>query len=129
MVAIFGSGDLYKSLSQEKKSKRADFLLLIFAYFLVSWMYTIIVFYRFKELTPEQEEKVRAEWEQLKKGFEKFGVRLVSNNAHAFGTDWNGFVIFEADDFEKYVKFWKWFKDRVRWYIIKTMTVIGVKKP
>jgi len=91
-------------------------------------MYTIIVFYRLKGLTKEEEEKARREWDEIKGEFAKFGVRLASNNSHAFGTDWNGFLVFEAESFDNYVRFWKWFKDKVRWYIQKTSTIIGVKK-
>ena len=91
-------------------------------------MYTIIVFYQYRKLTKEEEERAQREWEELKKKFKDFGVRLVSNNVHAFGTEWNGFLIIEAEDFEDYVKFWKWLKDQIRWYINKTQTVIGVRR-
>ena len=91
-------------------------------------MYTVVIFYRFRELSKEDEERVAKEWEDLKKHFPKFGVKLVSNNVHAFGTSWNGFLVIEAEDFDDYVKFWKWFKDRIRWYISMTQTVIGIRK-
>ncbi len=91
-------------------------------------MYTIIIFYKFKELSAEAEERARNQWEQLKSQFEKFGIRLVSNNLHAFGTKFNGFLIVEAENFENYVQFWRWFKDRIRWYVEQTMTIIGLKK-
>ncbi|MEX0567960.1 MAG: hypothetical protein Q6363_002230 [Candidatus Njordarchaeota archaeon] len=91
-------------------------------------MYTIIVFYRYKELSEEEEEKVSSQWKNLKKEFDRFGVRIVSNNSHAFGTSWNGFLIIEAEDFDDYVKFWKWFKDKIRWYIESTQTIVGSKR-
>jgi len=90
-------------------------------------VYTIIVFYRFKELTASQEEKARQEWNEIK-GQLPEGVSLISNNSHAFGTNWSGFLILEANDFESYVKFWKWFKDKIRWYVAETQTIIGIKR-
>ena len=89
--------------------------------------YTIIVFYRFKELAPSQEERARREWDEIKSEFPE-GIKLISNNSHAFGTSWNGFLIIEADTFEKYVQFWKRFRDRIRWYVAETNTIIGVKR-
>ncbi len=89
-------------------------------------VYTIIVFYKFKELTPSQEEKAKREWDELKSELPG-GINLISNNKHAFGSSWSGFVIIEAENFEKYVEFWKWFKDRIRWYVEATQTIIGVK--
>ena len=91
-------------------------------------MYTIVVFYRYKKLSEEEERRVAEEWKRLKEEFGRFGVRLLSNNSHAFGTDWNGFLVLEAEDFDDYVKFWRWFKDRVRWYIEATQTVVGVRR-
>ena len=91
-------------------------------------MLTIIVLYKFKELKPEDEEKAMKEWDELKSKFSEYGVKLISNNSHAFGTSWNGFLVLEAKDFENYIKFWKWFKDRIRWYVSQTQTMIGVKR-
>jgi len=91
-------------------------------------MYTILVFYQFKKLTKEEEEKAQREWSDLRKRFSDYGVKLLSNNHHAFGTSWNGFLVIEADDFDDYVKFWRWLKDKIRWYILKTQTIIGVKR-
>lgn len=51
-------------------------------------VYTIIVFYRFKELSRSQEDKAREEWSELKSKLPE-GVNIVSNNRHAFGSNWN----------------------------------------
>jgi len=91
-------------------------------------MYTIIVLYKLKELSAEQKERTKEEWEKLRKEFGKYGVKLVSDNSHAFGTYWNGFLVLEAENFDKYVEFWKWLKEKIRWYIESTMTIIGVKR-
>lgn len=89
-------------------------------------VYTIVIFYRFKELSKSQEEKARAEWLELKSKLPE-GIKIISNNRHAFGSNWNGFLIIESDNFEKYVEFWKWFKDLIRWYVSETQTIIGIK--
>lgn len=91
-------------------------------------MYTVIVLYKFKELREEDEEKAIKEWDSLKGEFEKYGIRLISNNSHAFGTSWNGFLVLEAHDFDDYVRFWKWFKDKIRWYVKETQTIVGTKR-
>ena len=91
-------------------------------------MYTVIVFYKFKELSAEAEQRARDQWEQLKSEFGKFEVRLISNNLHAFGTRFNGFLVIEVENFENYIQFWKWFKDRIRWYVEQTTTIIGIKQ-
>ena len=90
-------------------------------------VYTIIIFYKFKELSPSQEGKARKEWDEIKSQLPE-KIRFVSNNSHAFGTAWSGFLIVESEDFESYVQFWKWFKDRIRWYVAETQTIIGTKR-
>jgi len=89
--------------------------------------YVIVVLFKYKELSAEEEKKAREEWERLKKEFPK-DIRLIRVADHAFGTDYNGFIVFESDSFEAYVRFWKWFKDKVRWYIERTQTFIGIKR-
>lgn len=89
--------------------------------------YSILVFFKFKELTKEQEERAKSEWEKMVKEMPP-EVKIISVNDHAWGTTYNGFMILEADNFDAYVKFWKWFKDKVRWYVDYTQTVIGLKR-
>jgi len=89
---------------------------------------TAVIFYKFRLLTEEEEEKTKRDWEETKKNFPE-GVRLISLNDHAWGTEYNGFMVIEADTFENFLRFWKWFKDKVRWYVERTKIVIGTKRP
>lgn len=89
--------------------------------------YTFLVFYKIRPLSPEEEERARREWSEI---LEKWPskIRLTGIFDHAWGTSYNGFMVIECEDYGEYVKFWKWFKDQIRWYVIETRTVIGVRR-
>ncbi len=89
---------------------------------------TAVIYFKFRLLTEEEEEKTKKDWEDARKQIPA-GTKILSINDHAWGTKFNGFLVVESDTFENFLKFWKWFKDRVRWYVEETQVIIGVRRP
>jgi len=88
--------------------------------------YGIIVFFRFEKLTEEDEKIARSEWEKVKKEFPET-VKLLGVYYHAMGTRYNGFLLIETTDLNDFFSFWKTFKDKIRWYVSETTTIISMK--
>lgn len=88
--------------------------------------YGIIVFFKFEKLTEEDEKIAKTEWEKIKALFPK-SVKLVGVYYHAMGTPYNGFLLLETTNMDDFLTFWKTFKDKIRWYVAETQTVISVK--
>ncbi len=88
--------------------------------------YALFVFYKLKALTPGEEERTRREWEELKKKLPP-GVRLTGEYRHAWGTNYNGIIVLEGEDFDKIHEAWHVFKEHVRWYVDETWTITTVK--
>ncbi len=89
--------------------------------------YVYIVFYKLKEMSDEEEERARREWEEMMTDWPP-EVRLLGVYDHAWGTSYNGFLMLECDSMDAYVRFWRWFRDKVRWYVVETRTVIATKR-
>ena len=89
--------------------------------------YVFLVFYKLKYLTPEEEEKARAQWEEIMESWPA-KIRLVGVFDHAWGSSYNGFIILETEDVNAFVQFWKWFRDQIRWYVTATKTIIALKR-
>ncbi len=89
--------------------------------------YVFLVFYKLDYLSPEDEEKARRQWEDIMEEWPA-EVRFVGVFDHAWGTEYNGFIMMEGESMDAYVKFWKWFRDKIRWYVKETKTVIAVKR-
>ncbi len=89
--------------------------------------YLFLIFYKLKYLTPEEEEKARAQWEEIMESWPS-KIRLVGVFDHAWGSSYNGFIILETDDMDAFVQFWKWFRDQIRWYITATKTITALKR-
>ena len=56
-----------------------------------------LVFYRFNAMSDQEAQKSSAEWNDLKKSLPS-DVRLSGEYNHAWGTEYNGFLLFEADN-------------------------------
>jgi hypothetical protein len=84
---------------------------------------TFLVFYRFKSMSNEEAKKANSEWHELKSG-----VELVGEYDHAWGTEYNGFLIFEADGSDSFFDWWSGFKDEVRWYVEQTHTIAARRR-
>jgi len=89
--------------------------------------YTILVFYKLKRMTEEEEERARREWDEIMADWPP-EIRFLGVYDHAWGTKYNGFILLETEDMDSYVRFWRWFKDKVRWYVEETRTVISLKR-
>lgn len=85
-----------------------------------------IVFFEYKELSEAEAEQASEEWDELLEKLPE-GIEVTTVD-HAFGTEYNGFFIIEGDDFQTYLRFWKDLKDKIRWYISRTRTVIGIER-
>jgi hypothetical protein len=47
---------------------------------------------------------------------------------HAWGTEYNGFLLFEADSSDDFMDWWAKFKDGIRWYVDHTHTITARRK-
>jgi hypothetical protein len=78
---------------------------------------TFLVFYRFKTMSNDDAQKANIEWHEL-----------VGEYDHAWGTEYNGFLLFEADSSDSFLDWWSSFKDKVRWYIEQTHTITARRR-
>lgn len=89
--------------------------------------YIYLVLYKLRELSREEEEKARMQWEDMMREW-PLEVRLIGVYDHAWGTEYNGVMILESDSMDSFTRFWKWFRDKVRWYVPETKTIIATKR-
>ena len=90
--------------------------------------YGFIVFYRFQLMTPEQAGKAKEFWDEFGKGSWPEHLKLIGDYKHAWGSDWSGFLLIETDDPQSFFKFWPIFRDKTRWYIENTRTIVAIKR-
>jgi hypothetical protein len=88
---------------------------------------TFLVFYRFKAMSKDEAHKANTEWRELKNSLPS-GIELVGEYDHAWGTEYNGFLIFEADSSDSFLDWWSSFKDKVRWYVEQTHTIVARRR-
>ena len=88
---------------------------------------TFLVFYQFKAMSKDEAQKANTEWRELKKSLPS-SVKLVGEYDHAWGTEYNGFLLFEADNSDSFLDWWSSFKDNIRWYVAKTHTIVARKR-
>ncbi|HYY67299.1 MAG TPA: hypothetical protein VE572_03020 [Nitrososphaeraceae archaeon] len=86
-----------------------------------------LVFYKFKAMSDQEAQKASTEWGDLKKSLPS-DVRLAGEYIHAWGTEYNGFLIFEADSSDSFLTWWSGFKDKIRWYVDQTHTIVARKR-
>ena len=55
-------------------------------------------------------------------------LRIIGDYRFAWGTEWNGFLVLETDNPELFFNFWPRFRNKTRWYVDNTKTVIGLKR-
>lgn len=89
--------------------------------------YIYLVFYKLKELSQEEENRAKMEWEEIMKEWPP-EVRLIGVYDHAWGTEYNGIMILESESMDSFARFWKWLRDKIRWYVPETWTVISMKR-
>jgi len=88
---------------------------------------TFLVFYKFKSMTKEEAIKANNEWSAIKKSLPS-SVELTGEYNHAWGTEYNGFLLFQADNSDAFLDWWSAFKDTIRWYVEKTYTITARKR-
>ncbi len=90
--------------------------------------YGFIVFYRFQLMTPEQAGKAKEFWDEFGKGSWPEHLKLIGDYKHAWGSDWSGFLLIETEDPQSFFEFWPIFRDKTRWYIENTRTIVAIKR-
>ena len=90
--------------------------------------YGFIVFYRFQLMTPEQGSKAKEFWDEFGKGSWPQQLKLLGDYKHAWGSDWSGFLLIETEDPQSFFEFWPIFRDKTRWYIENTRTIVAIKR-
>jgi hypothetical protein len=79
-------------------------------------------------MSDQEAQKLSAEWNDLKKSLPS-DVRLAGEYNHAWGTEYNGFLLFEADNTNSFLDWWSSFKDKIRWYVDQTHTIVARDNP
>ena len=88
---------------------------------------TFLVFYKYRSMEKEESQKAATEWRDLKKSLPET-VELIGEYNHAWGTEYNGFLLFEAENSDQFLDWWSTFKDKIRWYVEKTYTITARKR-
>ena len=88
---------------------------------------TFLVFYRFKTMSPEETKKANEQWKDIKKSLPQ-GIELIGEYNHAWGTEYNGFLLFEAESSDDFMDWLSKFKDGIRWYVDRTHTITARRK-
>ena len=88
---------------------------------------TFLVFYRFKSMNSEEATNAKSEWNDLRKSLPP-GIELAGEYDHAWGTEYNGFLLFESETSDAFLDWWSKFKDNVRWYIGQTHTIAARRR-
>jgi hypothetical protein len=87
----------------------------------------LLVFCKFKAKSDQEAQEASAEWVDLKKSLPS-DVRLAGEYSRAWGTEYNGFLIFEAYSSDSFFTWWSGFKDKIRWYVDQTHTIVARKR-
>ncbi|MFW9965118.1 MAG: hypothetical protein ACFFCX_16220 [Candidatus Sifarchaeia archaeon] len=90
--------------------------------------YAFIVFYRFQMMTPEQAGKAKEFWQKFSKEDWPEHLKIIGDYKYAWGSDWSGFLFLETDVPQIFFEFWPIFRNKTRWYIENTRTIISVKR-
>ncbi|MEM2856744.1 MAG: hypothetical protein QW416_06560 [Candidatus Nitrosocaldaceae archaeon] len=90
-------------------------------------MPAFLVFYQFKTMSKEEVERAKKEWDNIKKSLPA-GVELAGEYDHAWGSEYNGFLLFHASNTDTFLNWWPNFKDNIRWYVTKTHTIVAKKR-
>ena len=88
---------------------------------------TMLVFYRFRSMNDQEKQKANKQWHELKNSLPA-GIELLGEYDHAWGTEYNGFLLFEAETSDMFLDWWAGFKDKVRWYVDQTHTIVARRR-
>lgn len=90
--------------------------------------YAFLVFYRHHLMTPEEAGKAREFWSEFTRESWPEQLQLIGDYKYAWGSDWNGFLLIESDNPQSFFEFWPVFRDKTRWYVENTHTIIAIKR-
>ncbi len=79
-------------------------------------------------MSPEESERARDFWRKYSVEDWPKTLSIVGDYRHAWGTEWSGFLLIETESPQTFFEFWPIFRDKTRWYIENTQTVIGLKR-
>jgi len=88
---------------------------------------TFLVFYRFRPLDSEEKSIAKHKWDEIKSTLPK-EIELIGEYDHAWGTEYNGFLMFQSNTSDQFLEWWSTFKDEIRWYVEKTHTIVARKR-
>ena len=79
-------------------------------------------------MSSEEAKQAKEFWLNLTKEEWPDDIHIVGDYRHAWGTEWNGFLLMETNNPERFFEFWPRLRDKTRWFIENTRTVIGLKR-
>ena len=79
-------------------------------------------------MTSEEAKQAKEFWIKLTQEEWPEDIRIVGDYRHAWGTEWNGFLFLETSNPQRFFEFWPRMRDKTRWFIENTKTVIGLKR-
>jgi len=75
----------------------------------------------------DEATKAKIEWKEFRSDLPS-GIELIGEYDHAWGTEYNGFLIFESESSDTFLDWWSGFKDKVRWYVEQTHTIAARRR-
>ncbi len=90
--------------------------------------FAFIVYYRFVKMDAEKASKAKEFWREFVKNNWPEELTIVGDYRYAWGTEWNGFLVLESKEPRLFFDFWPRFREKTRWYLDNTRTIIGVKR-
>ena len=90
--------------------------------------FSFVVFYRFLRMTAEQADQAKEFWQEFSQKDWPEELHIVGDYRFAWGTEWNGFLFLETENPQLFFDFWPRFREKTRWYIENTRTIIGIKR-
>jgi hypothetical protein len=75
----------------------------------------------------DEATKAKTEWKEFRSDLPS-GIELIGEYDHAWGTEYNGFLLFEAESSDAFFDWWSGFKDKVRWHIEQTHTIAARRR-
>ena len=69
----------------------------------------------------------KQEWEDIKNTLPD-NIELIGEFNHAWGTEYNGFLMFQSETSDIFFEWWSGFKDKIRWYVEKTHTIVARRR-
>ncbi|MEM1537609.1 MAG: hypothetical protein QXK12_06055 [Candidatus Nezhaarchaeales archaeon] len=100
-------------------------------------VFGFIIYYKVRQLTPEEVQRSRDEWVKFRRMTERElhleepgggGVKVIGEYIHCWGAPYTGFLVVEGRDLKAFHDWWHKFRALTRWYVEEIHTVIGEKE-